>query len=44
VKASQLLFNPLCEELKDTLVDLNKTIGNCSYYDEDQFGKTNRIS
>ena len=40
-KASQLLFNPLCEEFKDTLVDLNRTIGNCSYYDEKQFVKMN---
>ena len=41
-KASQLLFNPLCEEFKDTLVDLNRTIGNCSYYDEKQFVKMNK--
>ena len=41
-KASQLLFNPLCDELKDTLVDLNRTIGNCKYYDEEQFDKMNK--
>ena len=41
-RASQLLFNPLCEDLKDTMVDLNRTIGSCSYYDEDQFGKMNQ--
>ena len=38
-KASQLLIDPLCDELKDTLVDLEKTIGSCSYYDEKQFVK-----
>ena len=40
--ASQLIFNPLCDELKDTLVDLNQTIGSCSYYDEEQFTKMNQ--
>ena len=41
-KASQLLFNPLCDELKDTLVDLNRTIGSCSYYDEEEFSQMNQ--
>ena len=42
-KASQLLFNPLCDQLKDTLVDLNRTIGSCDYYDEKQFCKMNNF-
>ena len=36
-KAKQLLFNPLDEELSETLVDLARTIGGCQYYDENQF-------
>ena len=36
---SELLFNPLDEELKDTLVDLNRTLGGCKYYNESQFCK-----
>ena len=38
-KASQLIFNPLDNEIRDTLVDLNRTLGGCQYYDEGQFCK-----
>ena len=35
-KAANLRFNPLDEIIKDTLVDLEKTLGGCSYYDEER--------
>ena len=38
-KAAGLKFNPLDETIKDTLVDLDRTLGGCSYYDEEKFCK-----
>ena len=38
-KAEKLKFNPLDEELKLTSADLDQTLGECKYYDEDQFIK-----
>ena len=38
-KAASLKFNPLDETIKDTLVDLNRTLGGCSYYTEEKFIK-----
>ena len=38
-KAAGLRFNPLDGLIKDTLVDLERTLGNCSYYDEEKYCK-----
>ena len=38
-KAAGLKFNPLDEFIKDTLVDLDRTLGGCSYYDEEKYCK-----
>ena len=37
--ASRLHFNPLSDEMKDTFVELNDTLNNCEYYDEDDIIK-----
>ena len=38
-KATSLKFNPLDETIRDTLMDLERTLGGCSYYDEEKFFK-----
>ena len=38
-KATSLKFNPLDETIRDTLMDLERTLGGCSYYDEEKFCK-----
>ena len=38
-KAAGLRFNPLDDLIKDTLVDLGRTLGSCGYYDEGKYCK-----
>ena len=38
-KAASLRFNPLDDLIKDTLVDLERTLGGCGYYDEEKYFK-----
>ena len=35
--ASQLLFNPLCEDMRETFTELDCTLQKCKYYDEREF-------
>ena len=36
-KLTELRFNPLDDEIKEALAEVNLTLGGCNYYDEDQF-------
>jgi hypothetical protein len=38
-KFADLKFNPLDNELKQALAEVNATLGGCKYYDEDEFCK-----
>ena len=38
-KAKKMRFNPLDEELKQTLAGYNKTLGDCRYYEKSRFRK-----
>ena len=41
-KAKKLRFNPLDEDLKQTLAGYNKTLGDCRYYEKSRFLKFKR--
>ena len=38
-KLSKLKFNPLDDELKEALAEIDSTLGECKYYDEEHFCK-----
>ena len=42
LEASQLLFNPLSDEFKETFVELNETLNNCKFYVENEISNMSK--